>query len=339
MDLPSTGVFDPATRPERIRAIVFGATGYIGRAVVRQFLEQGYSVTAFVRAKSGVSGRDGVEELRGLFPGAQVVVGDVTKRETIGGAFEGLGSGASVVVSCLASRSGGIEDSNRVDYEATLNVLETAWERGVKHFVLLSAVCVQKPELEFQRAKLKFEAELAGLAEREPEFSYAVVRPTAFFKSLAGQVERVKKGAAFVMFGDGDLCRCNAISERDLARFIVECGRDEGKRNQVLAVGGPGKAVTPREQGEMLFRVLGKEEKFMRVPIAVMDVAVGVLGGLAKVFPGLRDVAEFGKIGRYYAVEDMVAPGWGEDGLEEFFREAVKEGGMEGQDLGAAKVF
>lgn len=44
--------------------------------------------------------------------------------------------------------------------QATKNVLDVARERGASHFVLLSAICVQKPLLEFQRAKLKLEADL-----------------------------------------------------------------------------------------------------------------------------------------------------------------------------------
>jgi hypothetical protein len=38
--------------------------------------------------------------------------------------------------------------------------MDVAREKGTKHFVLLSAICVQKPLLEFQRAKLKFESDL-----------------------------------------------------------------------------------------------------------------------------------------------------------------------------------
>lgn len=339
MDLPSTGVYDASIPASKIRAIVFGATGYIGRMVVKQFLEQGYAVTAFSRPRSGVSGRDNEETVRAMFPGAQIVFGDVAKPNGIEAAFETAAEEARVVVSCLASRTGGVKDSWRIDYEATLNVLRAARKRDVNHFVLLSAVCVQKPRLEFQRAKLKFEGELERMGEEDEGFSYAVVRPTAFFKSLAGQVERVKKGAAYVMFGKGDLCKCNALSERDLARFIVLCARDVEKRNRVLAVGGPGEAVTPKEQAEMLFRILGRRPKYMSLPIGLMDGVIAVLEGLQKVFPGLEDAAEFGRIGRYYAVEDMVAPGFGEDTLEEFFKEAIKEGGMKGQDLGAAKVF
>lgn len=34
-------------------------------------------------------------------------------------------------------------------------------------------------------------------------------------------------------------------------------------RYQVLPIGGPGKALSAKEQGEMLFEVLGKEPKFI----------------------------------------------------------------------------
>ena len=40
------------------------------------------------------------------------------------------------------------------------NLMETAIKCGVKHFILLSALCVQKPRLEFQHAKLAFEKAL-----------------------------------------------------------------------------------------------------------------------------------------------------------------------------------
>ena len=55
--------------------------------------------------------------------------------------------------------------------------------QGAKHFVLLSAICVQKPLLAFQAAKLKFEEALQAAGD----ISYSIVRPTAFFKSLAAQ--------------------------------------------------------------------------------------------------------------------------------------------------------
>jgi divinyl chlorophyllide a 8-vinyl-reductase len=46
-----------------------------------------------------------------------------------------------------------VQDSWRVDYRATLHTLQAVRSLGAAHFVLLSAVCVQKPLLEFQRER------------------------------------------------------------------------------------------------------------------------------------------------------------------------------------------
>ena len=96
------------------------------------------------------------------------------------------------------------QDSWDIDYQATLNCLEAGRAQGAKHFVLLSAICVQKPLLTFQKAKLKFEEALTSAGD----LTYSIVRPTAFMKSLAGQVESCKGGGPYVMFGDGQLASC-----------------------------------------------------------------------------------------------------------------------------------
>lgn len=345
MDLPHQGIYDPAIKNSDTRVVIFGATGYIGRFVVFEFVRRGYRVTAFSRERSGVRGRKSADDVRSDFSGAHVVFGDVTNPEQVATAFTDISEDedspakSTVVVSCLASRTGGIADSNAIDYTATLNALNSGLDAGAKHFILLSAICVQKPELEFQRAKLRFEACLEQKASENPEFSYSVVRPTAFFKSLAGQVERLKKGSAYIMFGDGNLSKCNAISERDLASFIADCAKDIEKRNAILPIGGPGAPVSPREQAAILFRLLGREPKYIGLPIGIMNGAISVLDTVAKVFPGAKDAAEFGRIGRYYAVEDMVGPPHGTDTLEDFFNEAIQEGGLKEQQLGDASYF
>lgn len=340
MDTPGTGIYAPETRPSDVRVVVFGATGYIGRVVVREFCTAGYSVTAFARRRAGVGGKQREDDVKRDLSPANVVFGEVCDASTLPVAFEtDQEYKSTIVVSCLASRTGGIADSDRIDYQATYDVLRAAQVANVRHFVLLSAVCVQKPLLAFQHAKLRFEAALEDAATQDPSFSFAIVRPTAFFKSLAAQVEGMKKGGLYIMFGDGALAKCNALSERDLARFIVLCASDEAKRNQVLPIGGPGQPITPKEQAEMVFRLLGRDPKFLSLPIALMDGIINVLDGLSRVFPGLKDAAEFGRIGKYYATEDMTGPSFGEDTLEAFFADAVKDGGMANQDLGDAKVF
>ncbi|KAK8954628.1 hypothetical protein KSP39_PZI001742 [Platanthera zijinensis] len=334
--------------PHQVNVLVVGSTGYIGKFVVKELCRRGFNVVAVAREPSGDGTRNVVER---ELTGAAVCFTDVTNPASLEQSLEALAVPIDVAVSCLASRSGGIQDSWKIDYEATRNSLAAARHRGAAHFVLLSAICVQKPLLEFQRAKLKFESELAGEAAKDPDFSYSIVRPTAFFKSLGGQVETVKDGKPYVMFGDGRLCSCKPISEEDLAAFIADCVVEESKAGRILPVGGPGKALTPLEQGEILFRLLGRKPKFLKVPIGVMDFAVGALELLAKVFPAMEDAAEYGRIGRYYAAESMLVidpatgeysadktPGYGKDTLEEFFARVIRDG-MAGQELGEQSIF
>jgi divinyl chlorophyllide a 8-vinyl-reductase len=49
------------------------------------------------------------------------------------------------VVSCLASRTGAPKDAWAIDHDAQLVALQAAEAAGVGQFVLLSAICVQKP--------------------------------------------------------------------------------------------------------------------------------------------------------------------------------------------------
>ena len=235
------------------------------------------------------------------------------------------------VVSCMASRTGVARDAWAVDHQAHASVLAAARAAGVGHFVLLSALCVQKPKLAFQHAKLAFEAALAGSG-----LTYSIVRPTAFFKSLSGQVERVRRGRPYLVFGDGRLTACKPISDRDCAEYLAGCLDDSGRWNRVLPIGGPGDAITPLQQAEVLFALLGRAPKIRRVPVALLDGIAGALGAAARLAPPLAMKAELARIGRYYATESMLVlnpatgrydaaatPSTGSDTLFDYYRALV----------------
>ena len=136
--------------------------------------------------------------------------------------------------------------------------------------------------------------------------TYSIVRPTAYFKSLSGQVERVKRGKTFLVFSDGTLTACKPISDGDLGRFLAECLDDESRWNRVLPISGPGEAITPTQQGEMLFALLGQPPRFTHVPVMVLDAVVMMLSTLGRVFPRMAEKAELARIGRYYTTESML---------------------------------
>ena len=279
---------------------MLGATGTIGRATVRALVARGHEVVCFVRPRAGAGGAPAPDDRARLLAGASLRFGEVTDAASL--VRDGFrGERFDVLVSCLASRTGAPKDAWRIDHAAHVNALEAARAAGVSHVVLLSAICVQKPRLAFQHAKLAFEAVLVGSG-----VTYSIVRPTAFFKSLSGQVERVRRGKPFLLFGDGRLTACKPIGDDDLGRYLAECLDDASRHDRILPIGGPGEPVTPRQQGEALFALTGRPPRFRHVPVALLDGIIRVLDGLGRLWPALADKAELARIGRYYATESML---------------------------------
>lgn len=325
----------PVDPPPPRRVLVFGASGTIGRATVAALARRGHEVVAFVRPmRAAGPWPDGVDVRCGEVADAASVRRDGFRGERF-----------DAVLSCLASRTGTPGDAWAIDHDVQVNVLQAARAAGVPHFVLLSAICVQKPRLAFQHAKLAFERQLmdSGLA-------WTIVRPTAFFKSLSGQIERVRRGKPFLVFGDGTLTACMPISDADLADYLAGCLTDPARRDRVLPIGGPGPAITPRAQGELLFRLLGREPRVKQVPVALLDVVVAVLGMLGRVIPPLAAKAELARIGRYYATESMLVldaatgrydadatPSTGHDTLAEHYARLLR--GEVADERGAHAVF
>lgn len=253
-----------------------------------------------MRPSAGVGGALTPEDSARLLEGATLRFADVTDFSSL--ARDGLrGERFDALVSCLASRTGAPRDAWAIDYQAHVHALAAARQAGITQFVLLSAICVQKPLLAFQQAKLAFERELMGSG-----LTYSIVRPTAFFKSLSGQVDRVKRGKPFLVFGDGTLTACKPISDTDLGHYLAECLGDESRQDRILPIGGPGKAITPRQQGEHLFRLLGREPRFKQIPVRLLDTIVWGLSALGRIAPSCAEKAELARIGRYYATESML---------------------------------
>jgi divinyl chlorophyllide a 8-vinyl-reductase len=302
------------------RILLFGATGTIGRAVLAELQSRNCNVTTVLR-NTNVTDASSV-----LKDGFRIQRFDA-------------------VISTMASRTGRAADAWAIDHHAHLNILQAAQHTKTPHIILLSAICVQKPKLAFQHAKLAFEKELI-----KSGITYSVVRPTAYFKSLSGQVARVKAGKPFLLFGDGTLTSCKPISDRNLASYIANCLDDATKHNAILPIGGPGPAQTPRQQGELLFGLLKKPPQFRHVPVVLMDTIIAGLSVGGRIIPRLADKAELARIGRYYATESMLVwdaanqrydadatPSFGEDRLQDYHAKLLA--GEETLNLGDHAVF
>ena len=324
-----------AVNPKPKSVLLAGASGTIGRATAQALVDAGHRVVCFVRPGADVSA---------LPPQADIRTGQLSDPASL--SREGFGDDRfDAVISCVASRTGVPDDAWAIDHKANLTLLEQARARHAGRFILLSAICVQKPELAFQHAKLAFEAALTASG-----LDWTIVRPTAFFKSLSGQVARVMAGKPYLVFGDGKVTACKPISDRDLGRYLAQCLADPETSKRILPIGGPGPAITPLDQANHLFRLLRRPPRIRHVPLGLMDVIAGVLGAGAAIVPGLGTKAELARIGRYYATESMLVldpetgaydaeatPSFGDDSLFDHYADLVA--GEVAAERGAHAVF
>ena len=299
------------SRKAATTVLIIGATGYIGSAVVAEAVRQGYDVITVTRS----------DKADARLAGTEVVVADVTNPASMAQAFRRK---VDAVISCLGCHSGLAEDFEAIDYKATLDILNLAKAQGARQFILLSAICVRKPELPLQLAKLKIEDELmrSGL-------DYTIVRPTAYFWVFDVQTRMIAKGRPGYIVGSGEQASHNPIAKEDLAEFMVNSIADPEHRNRVFVIGGPevpGNIITYKESLEMIFASLGQQPKLVSVPDWLVVALIGVTGFLGKFIRKVGVFSEFLKICYYYLVNDMRAPGYGSITFEQHVKNAAQDG-------------
>lgn len=269
------------------RAVICGATGYLGGHVVRAAAKAGYRVRALARDP----GRLG----EGVRPFCdEVFAGEATDAGTLGGLFDG----ADVAFSSI-----GVRHFRRrptlwdVDCRANLNLVEEALKAGVPRFAFVSLLnaAARRHELAIAEARERVVDRIEGSA-----MSAAIVRPSGFFNDLAEVFEMAARGRVWLI-GDG-AARFNPIHGEDLAERIV--AEFPGENDVEVDVGGPD-VITLREAGEMAFAALGRTPRFGRVPVWLVDSIA------AAARPFNANLAAFARMFAVTAAGDQIAPAFG----------------------------
>ena len=114
-----------------MRALVTGATGFIGSSILRKLLAQGYQVRALVREQSNTRNLD---ELN-----IEVAFGDITNADSLGPALRGC----THLFHAAALYSFWVKERAllyKVNVDGTRNVLQAAIEAGIDRVVYTSSV-------------------------------------------------------------------------------------------------------------------------------------------------------------------------------------------------------
>ena len=121
MVVPETSHVVPAAP----RILVLGGTGFIGKELLRQLIDQGHDVRALVRSAAGIP-----PEVRASGK-LECVVGDLGNKEDLMRAMQGV----ETVFHLARANVKSWADYQSLEIEATRRVAECALEAGVKRFV------------------------------------------------------------------------------------------------------------------------------------------------------------------------------------------------------------
>ncbi len=245
-----------------MKALVTGATGFVGRHVVAALRADGTEVRALVR--SGSAGTlDGLE--------CELVRGDVTDPASVAAAAVG----SDVVVHLVAIIAGRPADFDRVMVQGTRNVIDAARASGTGRIVYMSALGTgpeTKDTVPYYKAKWACEQ-----AVQASGLSHAVLRPSFVFGADGGALPRFVRIARLApvtpVIGSGTQ-RLQPIWVDDLARAVTVAVR--GETDLLAELGGPD-VVDWNELWRAIKDALGTRRPALHIPAALVAPAALVL--------------------------------------------------------------
>jgi uncharacterized protein YbjT (DUF2867 family) len=241
--------------------LVTGATGGLGRRIVRLLREREQPTRAFVKLTS----RYGELEHRN----AEIFIGDLLEERDIQKACQGV----QYVISAHGSNASSQGGAQAIDHRANIDLIDAAKAAGVQHFVFISVLGADRG---FEDAPV-FKAKWA--VERylqQSGLNYTILRPSGFSSNLLPLAEQFRQTGIYLLVGDPQT-RTSIVSTDDLARMAVESVTATGALNQALAVGGP-EILTRSDIPQIFGRIFNREPIVINPPLAALDGVRTVLG-------------------------------------------------------------
>ncbi|MFE0457865.1 NAD(P)H-binding protein [Kitasatospora sp. NPDC058965] len=223
--------------------MVTGATGTVGREVVRLLVARG--------AEAGAVTRD--PAARGFTDGARLIVGDPSRPQSLAPALDG------VEALLLSPRA--------VD-GASAQVLDLAAERGVRRVVVLSAVTV-----EYGGGYRRFaeEFERVETAARACGLQWTFLRCADFAANALAWAPQIRAtGLARGVYGDA---ASSPVHQRDIAEIAVRALLDPDHAGCAYAITGP-QSLTQHDRARLIGEAVGRKVAFEEVSPAVLRRAL-----------------------------------------------------------------
>ena len=193
-----------------MKLVIFGSTGSVGSQVVEQAIEQGHTITAFVRNP---------DKLNVQHPNLNIFTGDVMNPAAVERAV--IGHEAAICI--LGS---GKKLSGNVRSQGTKNVIQALEKAGIKRFICQSTLGAGDSwdNLDFYWKYIMFgfilrkvfaDHQIQEEYVRQSDLDWTIIRPAAFVKG--NRTGKYRHG-----FPASDRTSTLTISRPDVADFILK---------------------------------------------------------------------------------------------------------------------
>lgn len=266
-----------------MKALVTGATGFVGGHLVDRLLARGDEVTALVRAPAKAT--DFAER------GVRLVRGDLGDHAALAEAAAGQD-----VIYHSAALTGAVDEAEflAANRDGTANIIRAARDAGTTpRFVLVSSMAAggpadrglprtadgrDAPVTMYGRSKLAGE-----LVLRDESLPWVIVRPpTVYGPRDRDNLITVFKAARFgiaPVFGDGSM-EISVVHVEDLADGIVLAGTTEGIAGRTYYVNHP-EVVSSADLVRSIGRMMGRDVALVPIPEWAARVALSATGAWA----------------------------------------------------------
>ena len=251
---------------------VFGASGFLGRYVVKHLADAGYRIRAFSRHP------DKAYHLKPLGTVGQISTeyADISKEDALENALEGSYGAVNLVGILFQS---GKQKFAKIHAQGAERIAQQAAASGVKKLVHISALGVDKADRSAY-ARTKFAGEKAVLAAFP---SATILRPSVVFgpeDNFFNLFACMSKISPTLPLIGGGKSHFQPVYADDVAKAVAVAFEKEETQGQVYELGGP-EVMSFKELLEYMLTHLKKSRFLAPIPYPIASI----MGSVAQILP------------------------------------------------------